>query len=114
MIERQLLWYKSSEDCPEIHHWYFLAINEKREILQIKQKLHDNLGYIVEESIIDNGKVGGSDLFYEIFCIDATKPELDFFDIYNGKVRKDRVLQPRKSPGGWNNLINKVASGEFS
>ena len=113
-MERSLYWYKSSEDCPEIHHWYFLAINEKREIRQIKQKLYDNLGYIFEESIIDNGRFGNSDLSYEIFRIDATRPELDFSEVYQGKIRKDRILQPRKSSSGWNDLINKVASGEFS
>ena len=113
-FERMLRWYKSSESCPEIHHWYFLAVNKKREIQQIKQKLYDNLGYIVEEAVIDNGRFGDSGLFYELFRIDATKYDLDFSLVYNGKVKKDRVLQQRKTSSGWNDLINKLSKGEFS
>jgi len=114
MIERQLLWYMTSKNFPERHSWNFLIVNEPREIGLIKQKLYENLGYIVEEKIIDKGRVKNSDLFYEIFCLEATKREVDFSRIYQGELRKDRVLQPRKSSGGWNDLINKVASGEFS
>ena len=114
MIERQLLWYMTSTNFPERHSWNFLVVNELREISLIKQKLYENLGYVVEEEIIDNGKVENSDLFYELFCLKATKREIDFSRIYKGKARKDRILQPRKSSGGWNDLINKLASGEFS
>lgn len=112
-IERQLVWYKTSKDFPERHYWNFLLINEQREIEQIKQKLYDNLGYVLEETQIDKGKIINSDLMYVLFRIEATKPELDFSRIYKGKVRKDRILQPRKSLSGWNDLINKIALGEF-
>ena len=114
MIERQLIWYKTSQNFPERHYWNFLLINELREINLIKQKLYDNLGYVIEEKKIDRGKIRDSDLFYEILCIEATKPDINFSEIYQGKVRKDRILQMRRSPDGWNSLINRLANGEFS
>jgi hypothetical protein len=92
----------------------FSQLTLKKKISQIKQKLYDNLGFIIEEKKIDDGRVGDSDLFYELFCIEATKSEVNFSEIYLGRVRKNRNLQLRKSQDGWNGLINKLANDEFS
>ncbi|MEK6913314.1 MAG: hypothetical protein AABW47_01445 [Nanoarchaeota archaeon] len=112
-IERQLLWYKYSKSHPESHEYYILLINEQREIKGIKQQLHDELKPIVEERLIDKGKIENSDLFYNLFCMVSTKSELDLSRVYQGKVRKDRRLQPRMTLGGWNDFIEKVHHGEI-
>ena len=43
----------------------------------------------------------------------STKSELDLSRVYQGKVRKDRRLQPRMTLGGWNDFIEKVHHGEI-
>lgn len=112
-IERQLLWYKYSKSIPESHEWYLLAINEPREIRGIKQHLYDALKPIIEEKIIDKGKIKNSDLSYELFCLITPTSELNLSQIYQGKVKKDRRLQPRMTNEGWNDFMNKISNGEI-
>jgi hypothetical protein len=113
-MERQLFWYKTSQSNPERHFWNFLVINEARELGQIRQKLYDNLGYIIEDKIIDRGKIKDSDLIYELFCLETTGSQLDFSKIYQGRVKRERRLHTRKNNNGWNNLIEQIYNGEFS
>lgn len=113
MAERQILWYKYSSAEPERHNWNFLIVNEKREIAIAKQNLYEQLEPVVEERLIDKGKVFCSDLFYELFCIETPINKLDFSKVYQGKVREDRRLQPRRSINGWNNLISKIFHGDI-
>jgi len=112
-IERKLLWYKHSEGNPEVHNWYMLVINEPREISLLKQNLKEQLKPIEEERLISEGLIEGqSKVHYEIFCLVTPTCKLDFSKVYMGKVRKDRILQPRKSEDGWNSLIEKAYHGE--
>jgi hypothetical protein len=112
-IERQLLWYKYSRSNPESHEYYILLINEQREIRGIKQHLNDELKPILEEKIIDKGRIENSVLFYDLFCMISTKSELNFSKVYQGKARKDRRLRPRMTRDGWNDLIGKIHRGEI-
>jgi len=112
-IERQLVWYKKSKSNPERHYWNFLIVNSYDEANKIKQKLYDFLAPIVEEKPIDSGKIENSSLFYHLFCLVSTTPELDFSKIYQGKVRKDRRLEPRMTSNGWNDFIGKIYHGEI-
>ena len=124
MIERQLLWYMYSENVPERHYWNILIINEQREIDLARQKLYKELNPIVEgtnvslkpvvsETLIDKGKIKDSRLVYELFCLETMVSSIDFSRIYQGRVRKDRRLQPRRSRSGWNDFIDKVYHGEI-
>ena len=112
-IERQVLWYKSSKSDPERHFWNFLIVNEHREIRIIKQNLYDLLSPIVEERIIDRGQIENSDLSYVLFCLVSPTPTVDFFKVYQGKVKRDRRLQSRMTLDGWNDFIEKVHCGEI-
>jgi len=112
-IERQVLWYRASKSVPERHHWNFLVINEQREIRGIKQNLYDVLNPIIEERIIDQGPIENSSLSYILFCLVTSTPIADFSKIYQGKVRKDRRLQPRMTLDGWNDFIEKIHHGEI-
>jgi hypothetical protein len=112
-IERQLLWYKYSRPVPESHEWYFLLINDKEKMKIITQKIYDSLVHIIERRPIDHGQIENSDLFYDLFCIVTPTPDIDFSKVYQGKVKKDRCLQPRINLDGWNGLIEKVYHGEI-
>ena len=108
MIERQLLWYMYSEmKDPEKHHWNILAIGERREFEIIKQKLYEQLTPIVpgegvsfhrvlDEKVIDTGKTRDSKLHYWLFSLETTAGYIDFSKVYEGKVRKDRILCQRR------------------
>lgn len=112
-IERQLLWYKSSKSDPEQHFWNFLIINENREFNGIRQKLYDSLKSIIEENMMDYGKIENSNLHYGLFCLVSPTSNIDFSKVYKGYVAKDRRLQSRKTRDGWNEFINQVQRGEI-
>jgi hypothetical protein len=121
-IERKLLWYMYSTDIPERHFWNILLVNEPREIFGIRQKLREELNPLVEdtsvslnpivsETVIDNGKIENSELNYELFCLETTVSAVNFSNVYKGKVKWDRRLQPRKSKDGWFDFIDKIYRG---
>ena len=123
-IERQLLWYMYSTDIPERHFWNILLINQPEKITLIRQKLREELNPLVEgtlvslnpivtETLIDNGKIENSELHYELFCLESTVSAVNFSNVYQGKVKWDRRLQPRKRKNGWNDFIDKVYRGEI-
>jgi len=113
-IERKLLWYRYSEPNPELHHWYLAIINEPSQIRIIKQKLYDQLQPIVEEKEIDEGKIEiSNNLHYELFCLITSTSKIDYSKVYQGKVKQDRRLQPRRTQEGWNDFIEKLHNGEI-
>ena len=123
-IERQLLWYMYSTDILERHFWNVLIVNEQREIDLARQKLYEQLNPIVEgtnlslkpivnDTPIDKGKIRGSKLVYNLFCLETVVSSIDFSKMYQGKVKKDRRLYPRKTKEGWFDFIDKIYSGEI-
>lgn len=124
MVERQLRWYMYSTRIPERHFWNILFINRLDEIEQIRQKLREELNPLVEdtlvslkpivsETLIDRGKINGSDLHYEIVCLEGVVSAIDFSRVYQGDVRWDRRLRPRKTVEGWYGLMDTVNRGEI-
>jgi len=125
MIERQLLWYMYSTDIPERHFWNVLLINDPGQILLIRQKFHEELNPLVEdtlvsfnpiisETVIDKGKIEHSGgLHYELLCLESTVSAINFSNVYQGKVNWDRRLQPRRSKDGWFDFIDKVYGGNI-
>jgi len=117
--------YMYSENIPERHYWNILIVNEQREIDLARQKLYKELNPVVEgtnlslkpivtDTLIDKGKIrGSSKLAYEIFCLETVVSSIDFSKVYQGKVKKDRRLYPRKTRDGWNDFIDKVFHGEI-
>jgi hypothetical protein len=124
-LERQLLWYMYSTDIPERHFWNVLLINDLGQIPLIKQKLREEMNPLVEntlvslnpivsETLIDKGKIEDSRiLHYELLCLESTVSAINFSNVYQGKVKWDRRLVPRKTKDGWNDFINKVYRGEI-
>lgn len=122
-VQRQLRWWRYSEEEPELHYWNFLIVNEEREIRDIRQKLRDALTpvdemykvsfhRIIEEKVLDAGEVRGHPgLLYELTHLVSTNPNIDFSKVYKGLVVKDRRLRPRKKNAGWNDLIQTAYLG---
>lgn len=114
MLERQILWYKKSEAVPESHIWNFLIVNRPREIEGIKQKIYEELKSVIEEKTIDEGLILDSEgLHYKIFSLTTTNPNINFNNVYLGKVRKDRRLQSRVNYDGWIDFIEKIHLGQI-
>ena len=114
MIEREVLWYRKSEDIPEIHNWNFLVINKKDKIQEIEQNLFDQLKPIIEERVIDEELIPHSKgLHYKLFTLITARYDLDFSKVYQGKIRKDRRLEPKLSSDGWNGLIKQAYNGQI-
>ena len=114
-VERKLLWWKNVEtEFPQLFGWNFLIINEPREIKIARDKICDALGIVQESKEIDSGNVDNSDgLHYDLFTMYSPTPKMDFGEVYEGLVRKDRKLYMRKTEKGWNSFIDKIASGEI-
>jgi hypothetical protein len=115
-VERRLVWYRSSEAEPERHTYTIIVINTPREIKRIMQNVREqviNRGQILEQGVIDEGRVKGSRVHYSLQQVQTQVPDLDFTKAYKGKVNHDRRLQPRTTRDGWNTLINSLALGEF-
>ena len=128
MTDRKILWWRYSSregtepDTGERHFWNILIINQEREHEQILQKLYeqftppfpmekDSLHSIINETVIDSGRITKSCLHYWLHNFETTVPRIDFSEVYLGEVRKDRRLSPRKTPEGWYDLIDRVCEG---
>ncbi|MFA4953547.1 MAG: hypothetical protein WC584_04960 [Candidatus Pacearchaeota archaeon] len=97
--ERRLHYNMAAETPPEnIFLWYFLIINESREIERIKQRMFEELKPVHEEIPFDNGNIGNSHgLRYSLFCLKSSRNEMDFSQVYSGRLIKDRRLYWRES-----------------
>jgi len=114
-IERKLLWWKYIEsEIPQMFGWNFLIINEPREIKIINSRICHALELVEERRKIDSGLIencGG--LHYDLFSLYSPTVEIDFRDVYDGFVKKDRMLQKRETRQGWNYLIDKIITGKI-
>jgi len=96
--ERRLHYNRVAEDSPEnIFSWYFLIVNEPREMERIKQRMYEALKPH-EQINFDKGNIDNSHgLKYALFCIKSSVCNLDFSQVYSGKIIKDRRLYSRES-----------------
>jgi hypothetical protein len=99
-MERQLLWNYEVEDRLEginqgTMRYFFMIINEPREIEDIQKKLEEQLVYS-RDSITREGVIQG--LKYRLLSLlSDRRPDLiDFNQVYRGKVRKERKLGTRE------------------
>jgi len=117
MVSKKLLYHCSvSSQTPQEFLWNFLIINEPREIKTIRGKIFDQLRPLEELKSIDSCLIPNSQgIHYDLFSIYSSVPEskVDFSQIYIGFVRRDRNLQPKKSPSGWNGLIDLAFNGKI-
>lgn len=114
-IERQIRWDRYSEANPERHYYNILIINRPGPMVRTLQKLREQLTPVVEEIPIDSGLIKRSGgLHYDLRTIVSTVPEPEFTKVYGGPIKRDRRLQPRKTPEGWIPLIEDLSRGRIS
>lgn len=112
-VQRQVLWYRASENFPERHCYNVLIVNTVREINIICQRLYEQLKPIVEEEVIYEGRIPRTMLHCKLISLVSPVSEVDFSKVYDGRVRPSRYLVPRQSLNGWNKFIERVVSGEI-
>jgi hypothetical protein len=111
-------------ETEERHYWNILLINDNRDYGLILEKLRSQftptfpmeqvtLNPIRSERVIDKGKIRDSKLNYWLMNFETTVSRIDFSKVYQGKVKWDRRLAPRKTVEGWNDLIDKVYEGKI-
>lgn len=89
--EKRLHYNLVAENPSEnIFSWYFLIVEDKTEIEKIGQRICENLG-TTEHTYIKEGIVGNSHgLRYSFFNLQSSRNKIDFSQVYNGKIIKDR------------------------
>ena len=97
-MKRQIHFNRRLESPGEnIASWYFLVINDKREIIRIRERMVEQLSPIIETQEIDIGLIPDSHgLRYELFVYQSPVGTFDKLKIYHGKWKKDRELYPRE------------------
>jgi len=100
MIKRQIIWNRVSEKIDEeteSHKYWFLLINEPREIESKIQMIHENLKPIMDEIILDSGLISGnkSRISYKLICFKSSRFEFETSRIYKGNWKRDDRLDER-------------------
>ena len=114
--ERRIHYNMVAESPPEnVFSWYFLIINEQREIERITQRMYDALKPTQDQIIFDKGNVENSHgLKYILFCLKSSVCNLDFSQIYNGRIIKDRKLYQRESGASLLNILEQEGISNLS
>ena len=107
--ERRLHYNMVSETPPEnIFSWYFLLINDSRETERVRQRMFEALNPVHEQIIFDQGNLGNSHgLRYALFCLKSSRSEIDFSEVYGGRIIKDRRLYHRQSTASLLNVLEQ-------
>lgn len=111
LMERKILWEKTSEDNPERHTYRILICNEPREINRVSQRLNEYLQPVIERRTLGDGSVGT--LRYLFVELETPVNVEEFSQVYRGKIRRDRRLEKRKTSQGESNLIEMISAGEI-
>ncbi len=97
--ERRIHYNRLTEHAPEnIFSWYFLIVNEPREIERIKQRIYEVLRPSGEPQTFDSRCIQGTNgLQFELFYLESPVSEIERDKIYKGKWCRDRRLYTRKT-----------------
>ncbi|PIN94559.1 hypothetical protein COU53_03040 [Candidatus Pacearchaeota archaeon CG10_big_fil_rev_8_21_14_0_10_30_48] len=94
--EAHIRWnIRQSEDNPELAKWFFLIVNYSREIETYQSRILEHL-QMIDELREFRGKIKDSNLEYNLLTFNTRKGEINWSEIYNGKIRKDANLYERK------------------
>ena len=115
--KRQIRWEVRSEDYPPVHHFCMLIVNKRREIARIQQRLKEVLQPTDEFRIITDRYITKADVVYHAIEFDSYMPsptQIPWEKIYQGKVIRDRNLNPRTKTEGLANYIDEgIRKGTF-
>jgi hypothetical protein len=105
---RQIRWNRVSKSDPEEHNYFFLYLLKKREIDRINQRICEQLQPVSDLQIITCGNTSEGLAYKAMSLINYRSVELDWKNIYRGKVVKDRNLYLRVSPDGLQRFIDEM------
>lgn len=114
--ERQVRWnvQSDSKEPAQPHTYFFVIINETREINRIEQKILGQLRPVDEfhkrtEGNIQDGRE--KKLKYRLISMKSSliSNNLNFPEIYNGTIIKDRELYERERQNGLEDYIDQRA-----
>lgn len=114
---RHIRWNVSSSPNgdPPKQTWFFILVNEPREIDGIRQKTREVLAPTDEEMTQSSGLIRGTNgLHYIAFQLNSyrrTKPEnVDLSRIYDGLILRDRKLGSHRTVDGLSNYVDNLFS----
>jgi len=105
-MQRQIRYnWQRSKDNPNMLTWFFLIINESREIARIENKIYRELEQIINErKQIKGVRIDG--LKFKLISFDSPKIKIKKRKIYRSKkIYRDRDLYERQDPDGLENYI---------
>ncbi len=111
---RQLKYnFLRSEDCPTSTEWFFLIVNEPREINEIQAKIYRLFQHVFNEGKTIQGKVKGNSLSYKLlnFCSEKYIWIKDIKRIYQRTI-KEAHLYHRKTTDGLENYLAEYLEKE--
>lgn len=99
MIERQVRYNsRRSARNPQCEEWFFLIINDQREIPSIESAIHRTFAPLMEEKWTYEGKYGTDGLKYKLINFDSERnPDSGWKSKIFKRVLKDRNLYQRIS-----------------
>lgn len=103
--------YNLISTSPKKFLWYFLVVEDKKEIEIIRKKICDGLNVpdvdcIVKEGIVENSH----GLRYLIFSLQSPRDAIDFSSFYNEKTIRDARLYLQESK---TNLLSVLEQEEI-
>ena len=99
--ERRLHYGLASQSSSKEFLWYFLIIEESREMKRVKQGICDELKSIESPSVIKEGIVGNSHgLNYSLLSLRSQLDKVNFSQLYYGKLIMDERFNREGSPTG--------------
>lgn len=111
-MERQVRYNWRRANNPEYGEWWFLIINQNREIEEIKSKIYKLLEPIVNESKKIEGTIKGTGLRYLLINFEsrASTEKSQLNQLYKN-ILQDRNLYTRQSRDGLENYIINSLEG---
>ena len=98
--ERRLHYNMVAENSLEnVFSWYFLIVEESREMARVKQGICRELISAEDPFIVREGFVGNSHgLNYSLFSLRSPLDKIDFSQLYYGKIIKDEGFGKKGNP----------------
>ncbi|MBU4308483.1 MAG: hypothetical protein KJ566_01660 [Nanoarchaeota archaeon] len=105
--ERQVRYnYFRSEEFPEAIDWFFLIINQNREIREIEQKIYDLIHPVFNPIKEIKGQIKGNDLRYKLIGFSSFKSiDLENLKKVYKRIIKDNHLYTRQTVDGLENYL---------
>ncbi len=100
--ERQVRYnYRKSKDNLDCNEWWFLVVNQNREIEEIQNRIFNLFAPIVEGPNFIEGKVSGERLRYKLVNFESSKRVDDYKirEIYKRVVRDNKLYSRDKRSG---------------